>query len=220
MDMGHDESTLILIKHCRDMKKQETRLRFITLLLVFSCTTLFMFTIWADLRHRENSGSSGQPTAVAFSKQETVCPADNPQKNIQRLQLNLLSESGDDNTTHGQYLKWYALPHEKYNKQKRAIVIPEDGSYFIYVRISLGCHDFDQAKIFSRFFVALHQWNEGYPETQTPLEVWDGINCTSDTFRSVFVGQLFDLSKGDHMSVWIGEGYKLITKSAFGAFLT
>ena len=60
MDMGHDESLLILIKHCRDMKQQETRLRLVTLLLVLSCTTLFIFTISADLRQPENSGSSGQ----------------------------------------------------------------------------------------------------------------------------------------------------------------
>ncbi len=32
-NMGPDESVLILIKHCRDMKQQETRLRLVTLLL-------------------------------------------------------------------------------------------------------------------------------------------------------------------------------------------
>lgn len=45
MEMGSDKSVLILLKHCQDMKQQETRLRLITLLLVFSCTVLFCFTI-------------------------------------------------------------------------------------------------------------------------------------------------------------------------------
>lgn len=60
IDMGPDESVLILIKHCRDMKQQETRLRLITLILLLSCIALILFTTGADLRRQENSASVGQ----------------------------------------------------------------------------------------------------------------------------------------------------------------
>lgn len=60
MNMGPDEPVLILIKHCRDMKQQETRLRLVTLLLLLSCTALFIFITGAGLRQHKNSGSSEQ----------------------------------------------------------------------------------------------------------------------------------------------------------------
>ena len=59
IDMGRDESVLILIKHCRDMKQQETRLRLITLLLLLSCMAAFALTTCADLWQRGNSGATG-----------------------------------------------------------------------------------------------------------------------------------------------------------------
>lgn len=42
--MGEDESALILIKHCNDMKQQEARLRLITLLLLLVNMALVLFT--------------------------------------------------------------------------------------------------------------------------------------------------------------------------------
>lgn len=45
IEVSPDESVLILIKHCRDMKQQETRLRLVTLLLLLSCMGLILFNI-------------------------------------------------------------------------------------------------------------------------------------------------------------------------------
>uniref|UniRef100_A0A4W6EK68 THD domain-containing protein n=1 Tax=Lates calcarifer TaxID=8187 RepID=A0A4W6EK68_LATCA len=116
------------------------------------------------------------------------------------------------------YLTWDVMFGENYNKEKRAIVIPDIGVYFIYVRLTLKCQDEDA--MFKRFYVALHKWNEGYNITQLLTDAWDGIVCTPGGLRSVFVGQLFDLLEGDHVMVWIGKGYELIMKSSFGAYLT
>lgn len=58
--IGPDESVLILIKHCSDMKQQEMRLRLITLLLLLSCMALILFTGRVDLRRQENSTSVGR----------------------------------------------------------------------------------------------------------------------------------------------------------------
>lgn len=54
-----DESVLILIKHCRDMKQQETRLRLATLLLLLSCMALILFNT-VDLRRERDSAPSEQ----------------------------------------------------------------------------------------------------------------------------------------------------------------
>lgn len=53
------------------------------------------------------------------------------------------------------------LTVSKYNKEKDAIVIPETGVYFIYVRITLSCHVEDGTAKFKKFDLALHKWNEG-----------------------------------------------------------
>ncbi|XP_031143173.1 tumor necrosis factor ligand superfamily member 15 [Sander lucioperca] len=216
IDMGQDKSVLILIQHCRDMKQQETRLRLITLLLLLSCTALFIFTICANLWQRENSGSSRKECAVepspAYSKQERFCPTANPQTNTQKLHIDLTSLGA--NTTDAQYVKWHDNFGDQDNKEKSAIVIPEDGFYFVYVRIALSCNEGD----FNRLYLELHNWNENYPLNRPVMKALDG--CTSEGEKSVFVGQLFELSKGDNLSVWIGEGYELISTSSFGAYLT
>ncbi|XP_054468912.1 uncharacterized protein LOC129102690 [Anoplopoma fimbria] len=222
IDMGPDRSLLILLKHCRDMKQQETRLRIITLLLLLGCTALFIFTICVDLRPHENSVSSGQGSAAergpSHSKQVRVSPADS-QTNFKRLRIHLRSVS-EDNKTDPRLIRWDVdFGENNYDNKKRAIVIPEDGFYFVYVWVALGCHQVDRASNFKEFKVALHKWTEGYNCNVTLIEAWDGITCTPDGKRSVFVGQLFELWKGDHVSVWINRGYKLITKSTFGAYL-
>ncbi|XP_042365423.1 uncharacterized protein LOC121959935 [Plectropomus leopardus] len=226
-DMSRDESVFILIKHCRDMKQQETRFRLITLLLLLSCTALYIFTIWADLRKHPNSGSSAQGStdgpSPAYSKQDRDCPADHPERKP-RIHLRPLPPCNKTwsacNITDGLYIRWDAEIGKKHLKDERAIVIPKEGTYFVYVRIALGCHDNDGTANFKMFYAGLSRWNEAYNETISLMYARDGISCTSQKFRSVFMGQLFNLFKGDHLRVRIDEGYKLITTSSFGAYLT
>lgn len=53
LDMNQDDSVLILIKHCRDMKQQESRLRLVTLLLLLSCMALVIFATL--MQHKPSS---------------------------------------------------------------------------------------------------------------------------------------------------------------------
>ncbi|XP_032395161.1 uncharacterized protein LOC116704065 [Etheostoma spectabile] len=216
IDMGPDKSVLILIKHCQDMKRQETRLRIITLVLLLSCTALFIVAISADLWKHGNSGSSGQESAVepppAMSKQESVIPTANPRKTIQRLHIDLMSLAAPNNSD-GQYLKWHVMFGEDYNKEKGAIVIPEDGFYFVYLSVTLSCSDEGD---FNGFYAVLYNWNEHYDDNRDMMEARD--RCTSEGKKSVFVAKLLHLLKGDHLRVRIIKGYKLIDKSSFGAY--
>ncbi|TMS07950.1 uncharacterized protein LOC104936472 [Larimichthys crocea] len=219
IDMGQDRSALILIKHCRDMKQQEMCLRLITLFLLLICTALFIFMNGAILRQRGISGSNGQESTAeqspAYSKQ---CPADNTSKNSQRLRIHLTPVT-IGNVSSKVYMKWNVKFGENYNEEKRAIVIPKTDYYFVYVRITLNCHNLEEDGKFQKFGLYLHNWNKGYPQAVELTHVWDGVFCTLGGYRSVFVGQLFDLLEGDHVSVWIAEGYELISRSSFGAYL-
>ncbi|TKS84062.1 hypothetical protein D9C73_019171 [Collichthys lucidus] len=205
IDMGQDRSALILIKHCRDMKQQEMCLRLITLFLLLICTALFIFMNGAILRQRGISGSSSQESTAeqspAYSKQ---CPA---------APVTIANGSSEV------YMKWNVEFGENYSEEKCAIVIPKTDYYFVYVRITLKCHNLEEDGKFRKFGLYLHSWNKAYPQAVELTHVWDGVFCTLGGYRSVFVGQLFDLLEGDHVSVWIAEGYELISRSSFGAYL-
>lgn len=118
----------------------------------------------------------------------------------------------------GQYIWWQSRkPHVK------DIVIPLKGLYFIYVRIQLGCHNqADQPAVYEPFKLELHSWNKGYNKTIELAEARDGADCSqgSDVSTNVFMGQIFDLLEGDHISVYITEGSALVTNSFFGAYVT
>lgn len=120
------------------------------------------------------------------------------------------------------YIQWHVEFGEKnVVSAKNAIVIPQTGFYFVYLRIALICPSEHGAADFLRFYVELHSWNKGYNKTVKLTEAWDGVSCSPrGVTRNVFLGQLFDLLEGDHVRVWIKEGYKLITKSTFGTYLT
>lgn len=218
--MGEDESALILIKHCNDMKQQEARLRLITLLLLLVNMALLLFTNRLSPWHQGSFASAGRggevsPSAALLS-QEKVCPADPETSDLpvtfQRWRIHLTSEHVSEKTD-GHYLRW--------DDGSGYIVIPQSGFYFVYVRTTLRCHDRVDLK-YTLFKLELHSWNEGYNKTVELAQAWDSVDCGqgSDAPRTVFVGQIFDLLEGDRVSVFIKNGYVLVTESFFGAYVT
>lgn len=62
-----EESLLILINHCREMKQQEARLRLITLLLLLGCAAAFIFISCADFSQRRaavRAADRGRPDLI------------------------------------------------------------------------------------------------------------------------------------------------------------
>lgn len=115
-------------------------------------------------------------------------------------------------------MKWKAMFGEGYDDNRSAISIKEVGVYFVYVKFDLICPDEKEPENFNKFIVELHSWNEGYNKSVPLIIASDGITCPSDSFRSVVVEELLELTDGDYVSVWIAEGYNLIKKSSYGAF--
>lgn len=58
ISMGDNESALILIRHCNDMKQQEARLRLITLLVLLVSMVLVLFTSHLQPWYQGNLASS------------------------------------------------------------------------------------------------------------------------------------------------------------------
>ncbi|KAM7369418.1 hypothetical protein PAMP_013687 [Pampus punctatissimus] len=204
VNMGPDKPVLIL-KHCHDMKKQEMCLRAVTLLLLLSCLTLFIFTISSD---SINFGSKGQESAEsgAFSRQEAVFPS---------------GLTHTENMSDEQLIQWKVHFGDSYNAEKCAIVIPDMGKYFVYVKIVLRCQNEDRFENPKKTLVVkLQKWNPRYNKTLDLTDAFDDIVCTTGLFRTVFLGELFDLTADDHVSVFIAKGYKLINQSSFGAYRT
>lgn len=120
-----------------------------------------------------------------------------------------------------QYLRWDAESGKSYSKMRHAIVIPQSGYYFVYVRTMVRCHNQVHSRDYEVFKLELHCWNEGYNKTRELTQAWDGVDCSrgSAVSRNVFVGQIFNLMEGDHISVFIKHGFALVTKSFFGAYV-
>ncbi|XP_026032787.1 uncharacterized protein LOC113027389 [Astatotilapia calliptera] len=224
INVSSDESVLILINHCRDMKRQEARLRLITLLLLLGCTALFVYSTCANLGQHGKSGSSRDGSAEdqtpAYSKQERGCPevphAETVQRQAETQKIHLQS-TGKAN---GSYITWAPiLGKMNYNKEKNAIVIPTTGIYFIYLRFTLSCNDDVKGSEFQKFHIQLHRWSEAYGKVTTELDAWESVKCQTKDYQTLFVGQLFDRLDGEFLSVKVIDGYNLIKTSFFGAFL-
>ncbi|XP_017297659.1 uncharacterized protein LOC108251756 [Kryptolebias marmoratus] len=214
--MNSDESVLLLIKHCRDMKQQEVLLRTVTLLLLLSCTAVFLFTSWAAFRPCTESAAEQK---VAYLKEEKLCPAE--KSGNERGHLHNIQLSGNlDTLADGSYSSWNSETDigdkRLYNRDNHSIVIPVEGTYFVSLRFTLSC---PAAEPYQLFHVKLQRLPEGYNMYVNLTEVWDGLDCELQQFRTVFVGQLFKLHKGDRLSVWMEKGSKLIYKSWLGLSL-
>ncbi|KAM7393377.1 hypothetical protein PAMA_008165 [Pampus argenteus] len=218
-NIGRDRSVVIPIKHCCDAKKQEMRVRVITLLLLLGCVVL---SIFAASRDSSDVGSEGQESAEsgALANQLSAFRSDNPTANSNGLHIGLeLMHTGD--LSDGRLIQWKVQFGDSYNAEKCAIVIPDTGKYFVYIKIVLGCQNEDRSEKHKKtLFVKLQKWSRFYNKTRELTDALEDIVCNLVMFRTVFVGELFELTKGDHVSVFIAKGYNLITKSSFGAYLT
>ncbi|XP_034048202.1 uncharacterized protein LOC117529511 [Thalassophryne amazonica] len=216
IEAGPDEPVLILLQHCRDMKRQETRLRIITFLLLLSCTALYLFTICAQSQPSKSSGSTGKQDAVqqffAYSTQrKQTTDGSSP-----RIELSFKGT----NSTSGRYIEFYSALGEdsNCNQEKSAIVIKQKGFYFVYA-ITFLQHDEDEHEEAKNFYIQVQQFSLGYTYPVYNVSTWESIATTSLTFRNVYLARMFNLSEGDYLKLWIGEGFGMIRELSFGAFL-
>ncbi|XP_029920494.1 uncharacterized protein LOC115368513 [Myripristis murdjan] len=220
IDMGRDESLLLLAKHCRDMRRQESSLRVVTMLLFLSCTAMFILCSFAEIRRNQSAASDGQTVVAAYSRQDNSIEG-NSHGGFTGMSIDLGSEEHEDPMPNGTYMKWRPnFGHNYYDDKKNAIVITQSGKYYIYVSIGLSWN-FDDESEDRTINVQLQKWSDRYQSDEIILEAWDEVPQTLYGKKNVYLGRIFDLTAGSHLKVLIGMGYELIdsTKTSFGCFL-
>uniref|UniRef100_A0A3B5KLY5 THD domain-containing protein n=1 Tax=Xiphophorus couchianus TaxID=32473 RepID=A0A3B5KLY5_9TELE len=127
------------------------------------------------------------------------------------------------NLLSGSQLEWRArFGGGAYSRGLWAIVVPETGLYFVYMKFVLKGPARD-------FRVTLQRRSKGYDRDMDLMGAQDGGPYPTGPpdgggghhrVRTVYVGQLFDLWRGDQLKVLISEGQELIDRASFGAFRT
>lgn len=135
----------------------------------------------------------------------------------------LSAEAKHEPRANGEYLSWATDSVRWYSEARRALVVPATGFYFVYARTTLRCLDLDMDEMEAVLFkLELHSWNRSYNRSLSLADTWDEADCShgSGASRTVFLGQIFDLLEGDHISVMVRQGHDLVTKAFFGAYIT
>lgn len=213
---GHpEESILILINHCREMKQQEARLRTATLLLLLSCAAICLVT---NFTHSAKVTFASDP---AFSAQKDPCPTGSTSATKPSIPKPLrisLRWAAVTKLTPGSKIKWettFVEDNEASYNATHAIVIPKQDIYFVYLRFALKFPEKNQ-----ELDVKLQIWNSAYNTERDLIYIREGSGHNESEFRTVYMGQLLDLSQGDHLSVLLTNGHELIYEAFFGAFQT
>ncbi|XP_055731195.1 tumor necrosis factor ligand superfamily member 15 [Salvelinus fontinalis] len=224
ISIAQQESVVLLLKHCQEMKRQESRLRLVTLFLVLGCAAVFVFT--QRVNRDCNEKDSFKP--AEYSRQQAI------DRQEQNLKPNAhLTTSSRCNSVPEVYIQWehqktglVHMQHFTYDEKKHALVVPQGGRYFVYVGVNFRMPDKDKVSG-EIHFLSLKVWkfSNRYPDDWPIMEVKDSIPDNRRGARTVYTGQVVALEEGDLLRVSINEdNYELIDCSAettmyIGAFL-
>uniref|UniRef100_A0A8C7I557 THD domain-containing protein n=1 Tax=Oncorhynchus kisutch TaxID=8019 RepID=A0A8C7I557_ONCKI len=227
ISMAQQESVVLLLKHCQEMKRQESRLRLVTLFLVLGLCTLSCGNI-----------VQGQPPGmlafcvlnikwIYFQNHDRLYISSDP------LHLLLPPASSRCNSVPEDYIQWehqetglVHMQHFTYDEKKHALVVPQGGRYFVYVGVNFRMPHKDKVSGEIHFLsLKVLKFSNRYPDDCPIMEVKDSIPDNRRGARTVYTGQVVALEEGDLLRVSINEdNYELIDCSAettmyIGAFL-
>ncbi|XP_029565981.1 lymphotoxin-alpha [Salmo trutta] len=224
ISMAQQESVVLLLKHCQEMKRQESRLRLVTLFLVLGCAAVFVFT--QRVNRDCNEKHSLKP--AEYSRQQAI------DRQGQNLKPNAhLTTSSRCNSVPEDYIQWeheaIGLVHMQnftYDEKKHALVVPQGGRYFVYVGVNFRMPDKDKVSGEIHFLsLKVLKFSNSYQYNCPIMEVKDSIPGNRRGTRTVYTGQVVALEEGDLLRVSINEdNYELIdcsteTTMYIGAFL-
>ncbi|KAM8872192.1 uncharacterized protein ACB058_004240 [Synchiropus picturatus] len=206
---GPDNSLTILIKHCRDMKRQEARTAALTLLMMLCCLFVSVCGIFANFQRDLQSRSDVTPNISQLkSDKQVLCPSDSAETKPQKMSVHV----GLHNHT------WEVIDGEHFDEEKQAIVIPNPGFYFVYVAATYWCRGTESLS--ASIYVKLHKWNADYDKQVKMEEGQEELHCPRDGLKHIYIGQVFKLQAMDHLTVSLRPKDKVHIKSSFGAFTT
>uniref|UniRef100_A0A673WI79 THD domain-containing protein n=1 Tax=Salmo trutta TaxID=8032 RepID=A0A673WI79_SALTR len=217
ISMAQQESVVLLLKHCQEMKRQESRLRLVTLFLVLGCAAVFVFTQRVNRDCNEKVSNNHDRLYISSDP----------------LHLLLPPASSRCNSVPEDYIQWeheaIGLVHMQnftYDEKKHALVVPQGGRYFVYVGVNFRMPDKDKVSGEIHFLsLKVLKFSNSYQYNCPIMEVKDSIPGNRRGTRTVYTGQVVALEEGDLLRVSINEdNYELIdcsteTTMYIGAFL-
>ncbi|CAB1332459.1 unnamed protein product [Coregonus sp. 'balchen'] len=223
--MAQQESVLVLLKHCQEMRRHESLLRFFTVFLVIGCAAVFFFTY--HVIRDSNQKDTFNP--AEYSRQQ-----DRQGQNLKKPNAHLTTPTSCNNSVPAEYIQWdhqdTGLVHMQdftYDEKKHALVVPRGGRYFVYVGINFRMPDKDEvSREVQLLSLKVLKYSKSYEDNRPIMEVRDSLpdDGRRET-RTVYTGQVVTLEEGDLLRVSIYEdNYELIdcsgeTTMYFGAFL-
>ncbi|KAG7476786.1 hypothetical protein MATL_G00086520 [Megalops atlanticus] len=216
---GENQTVLLLLKHCRETKRQECHARIAMGFLLLASLALLFFV----QRSQDNSSSC-----------KHVVPA--PENGVHQRQVDVQNETpvahltGQHNKNPNQYIPWQhemgkgAVRGFTYDTQTHALIIPRKGVYNVYMQFtyrkpsSLNC---------SQFLVlnpSVFKFSSSYPTVENLMVAYDTVGCDEQwVYKSIYSAGTFELEQGDKLMV--NSTYPHLVdftddkKTYFGAYL-
>ncbi|KAL0965155.1 hypothetical protein UPYG_G00277490 [Umbra pygmaea] len=220
------ESVIILLKHCEEMKRQESRLRICTFIVVVGFATVYLMqhvihTSADDARCKPAEMSRPQVTEYPGTDLK-VHYESKPYVHLTTPQSCLLDKPME--FLHWENNQGMALMKSfTYDKSNGSLIVPQAGRYFVYVGMT-----FRKSKEIMHvpIHMMVNKYSDSYRKYVPVMEVSDVISngTEGNHIRTVYTGQILELKNKDHLRVWISaETYEVIDCRSekynyFGAF--
>ncbi|XP_036383868.1 lymphotoxin-alpha-like [Megalops cyprinoides] len=188
-----DKSVLILINHCKEMRRQERNSRIVTGLLLLGVAALFIF-----FQTRKDS-SSDREHAAKYEDPIAYQPGANPSAHL---------TAPSQYPCKSDYLAWEAKNGEAHLHNfvyaNNSLIVSQAGRYHVYLQITYRMIESKACKPGSMLLLhqAVYRKSESYPKDITIMETSDSVNCNEHKWwKSVFSSAVFLLEKDDQLKV-------------------
>ncbi|XP_028830233.1 uncharacterized protein LOC114786855 [Denticeps clupeoides] len=210
-----EEALVVITRHCRDMKRQETRLRLATAFLLLSSVTVLL-VLHAPSRDR------------ATDQTATVGRLASPVLQGKRPGVHLMPLAQHRNNT--KPIQWEPRFNNGFSltANNTLLTVPLDGLYYVYFGISYRIPgNYCEQKGVDRIqdlHTQVFKFTASYPKDIVIIKSIDSMTCTILAQRFVYAGQLIQLLKNDKLKMIIHTPHEVVNwfKGGiyFGAFLS
>ncbi|KAJ7988232.1 hypothetical protein DPEC_G00321460 [Dallia pectoralis] len=225
------QESVILLKHCKELQRQERRMRLITLSLILSFAAVFSISL-NIIRDSIEKATFKSPE---FLGQQAIADQVQPgtTQNSIKPSVHLTTPFNKIcNASASGYTQWahrdnFGLIHLHgftYNEANSSLVVPQDGRYFVYVGINFR----NNLQLTHIVTLKVQIYTEDYKDPEDVMEVKDSIPAEKEVpvfRRTLYTGQVLVLTKGAFLMVKLDtKSYELIDCQTernmyFGAFL-
>ncbi|XP_018588392.2 tumor necrosis factor ligand superfamily member 15-like isoform X1 [Scleropages formosus] len=222
LQVKHDPAVLVLMDHCREMKRQECRLRVATAFLLLGCAALFLVSSRLGRLPSDTVKHSVEPRIAEFEGVSQRQTSEYPVKPSAHLTAPCaLSQPHVIHWNDNQAI----IQGFKYKEGE--LIVPQSGKYHVYLQITFRkpeSYNCSEGDLFIPLRPEVRVWQDSYPEYVPLMSASDYLSCKEIFEKSIYTAGMYDLEKNSKLQVWYGADKELAVqtdeqKIFFGAFL-